>query len=314
MSVAEAGELTSPLPVPQMNPFMLRYMDFTAIDAFQQASQRHRISIQEHYASIFLADRLPVPDRYLADMELSLTNVALRSSIGRLGLYVNVPLLRPTAGWMDRYIKAYHKFFNFPDAGRELRPNNQYAYMLTGAWNSRPQWELGNISAGLQYPVMRSEHDALALLAGGKIPTADRQRGWGSGTWDGGIGFVDSFRAQPFFAHIEAWYMKPFGRDHVPFIRNRAYARASLAIGWEGRFFRPLGVSNRLFSFIIQSQGGMSPYDNTGMPALDQNPWLIAFGLRWQDSRQRDWLISFTENITQQSTQDFGIGIACAFD
>lgn len=308
---AEAGDMAAPLPMLQMNPLMLRYMGFTASDALQDADRRHRVSIQEHYANIFLADQLPVPDRYMVDMELSVTDVALRASVGRLGLHLDLPLLLPTGGWMDGLINGFHKTFHFPNADRQYRPNNRYAYTLTGAWNSHPQWEIGNISAGLSYPVLHSEHNALALLGGGKIPTASRQRGWGSGTWDAGIGLVDSFRSRAWFTHVEGWYFRPFGSDYVPFLKNRPYARVSAAIGWQGRFFRP--VSDRRFSFIVQAQGGMSPYRGNGMLVTDQNPWLVAAGLRWQDSHARDWLFSITENITQHSTQDISFDIGCAF-
>jgi hypothetical protein len=310
-AMADAAEMTAPLPVVQMNPFMLRYMGFTASDALQEAGRRHRISIQEHYASIFLAEGLPAPGRYLADMELSMTNITLHSSLGRTGVYVNLPLLLPTGGFMDGLVNGFHKAFHFPNGNRAYRPNNRYGYALAGAWDSHPGWRLGNITAGLQFPVLRGGSNALALVAGGKAPTANRRDGWSSGTWDGGIGLVDSFRTHAWFGHLEGWYFKPFGKDEIPFISNRAYARASVAIGREGRFFHP--VSNRLFSLIVQAQGGASPYRHTGMLALDQNPWLVAVGLRWQDSKQRDWLFSFTENITQHSTQDFSFCIACAF-
>jgi len=310
-AVAEAGDMTAPLPVLQMNPLMLRYMGPTAADAFEVAGQGHHISIQEHYANIFLADRWPVPDRYLVDMELSVTDVALHASIGKLALRLDMPLQLSTGGWMDGLISGFHKIFHLPNENRRYRPNNSYAYTLTGAWNSHPGWELGNVLAGLQYPVLQGEHNALALLAGAKLPTASRQRGWGSGTWDTGIGLVDSFRSHAWFAHVEGWYFRPFGNDYVAFLKNRPYARISLSIGWQGRFFRP--VSDRPFSFIIQSQGGMSPYRGNGMLIADQNPWLIAAGLRWQDSHKRDWLFSITENITQHSSQDISLDIGCAF-
>ncbi len=308
---AEAGDMAAPLPVLQMNPLMLRYLGFTAADAFEHAGQGHRVSIQEHYANIYLADQFPTPNRYLVDMELSVTQVALHASLGKLALHLDLPLLLPTGGWMDGLINGFHKTFHYPNHNRQYRPNNSYAYMLTGEWNGHPGWELGNVSAGLQYPLLRSESNALAILADVKLPTASRQRGWGSGTWDTGIGLVDSMRGGAWFAHVEGWYFRPFGSDYVLFLRNRPYVRGSVAIGLKGRFFKP--ISDRPFSFIVQAQGGMSPYHGNGMLVTDQNPWLISAGLRWQDSHARDWLFSITENITQQSSQDISFAIGCAF-
>ena len=309
---AEAGEMTSPLPVLQMNPLMLRYMEPTAADAFKKADESHRISVQEHYANIYLADQFPTPNRYLVDMELSVTQVALHASLGKLALHLNLPLLLPTGGWMDGFINGFHKTFHYPSHNRQYRPNNSYAYTLAGAWDSHSGWELGNISAGLQYPVMQGEHHALAVLAGIKLPTANRQRGWGSGTWDTGIGMVDSVRIGTWFAHLEGWYIRPIGSDYVSFLNNRPYARGAVTIGLRGRIFRP--VSDRMFALMAQLQGGMSPYRGRGLLITNQNPWLISAGLRWQDSHARDWLFSLTENITQQSSQDISFDIGCAFD
>jgi hypothetical protein len=309
--MADAGEMTAPLPMLQMNPLLLRYMGSTNADAFAVAGEGHRFSIQEHYANIFLGDRFPVPDRYLVDMELSVTKLTLHASVGKLALHLDLPLLLSTGGWMDGLINGFHKAFHYPNHNRQYRPNNSYAYRLAGAWNSHPGWQLGNISAGLQYPVWRREHNALAILAGVKLPTASRQLGWGSGTWDAGAGLVDSVRIGPWFSHLEAWYFRPFGSDFVPFLKNRAYVRGAFSIGVRGRFFRP--ISARPFSLIIQAQGGMSPYHGNGLLITGENPWLVAAGLRWQDSHARDWLFSITENITQQSSQDISFNIGCAF-
>lgn len=323
---AEAGDMAAPLPMLQMNPLFLRYMGFTASDALQPASQRHRVSIQEHYANIYLVDHISntpawAPSRYLIDMELSVTDVTLRTSLGKLGLHLDLPVLRPLAGIGDGFVNGFHRIFHYPSGGREYRPLNNYAYTLQGGWDSHPRWELGNVSAGLSYPLWRSERNAVAVRAGVKAPTASRQRGWGSGTWDTGIGLVDSFRRGAWFAHAEGWYFRPLGSDYVGYLKNRPYVRGSLAVGVTGRFFKP--VSDRRFSFVVQGQGGISPYrggsglitatDHISWLVTEQNPWLVAAGLRWQDSHQRDWLFSLTENITQHSTQDISFDLGCSF-
>jgi len=324
--VAESGEMTAPLPMMQMNPLLMRYMGFTAANAFESASQAHRISVQEHYASIYLVDHIfnqpPwAPSRYVIDMDLSVTQVSWRTHIGRMGVHVTLPLLLPWGGWMDGLINGFHKTFHYPNGDRNYRPSNSYRYMLQGAWDSHPGLELGNISVGLRYPLLKGEHDALAVLAATKIPTANRQRGWGSGTWDAGVGLVNSFRSHAWFAHVEGWYFRPFGSDYVTYLKNRPYVRGSLAIGVKGRLFSL--ISDRQFSLIVQGQGGISPYrggsglitagDHNLWEITNQNPWLVAIGLRWQDAHARDWLFSITENITMHSTQDISFSIGCSF-
>ncbi len=61
---------------------------------------------------------------------------------------------------------------------------------------------------------------------------------------------------------------------------------------------------------MIQAQGGASPY-RTGEPVLDAAPWLVSFGVRLA-SAGAQWSLVFTENITQRSTQDFGVALGCS--
>jgi len=295
-----------PLPVMQQNPAMLRHYDPQPTSAQILGAGGMRIRLDQYYSSIFLADRPPNPDRFLVDMELYVAEIGLRYGIGgKSDLEIRVPVVRPLAGVLDPFLRGYHRVLGLPNGGREFRPDNAYAYRYrgeTGGWMSRPQWELGNVRLKLRRQVLR---EVLAVMAGIQFPSASRGRGWTNGGADVGLGAVGSWQGGAWFGHLEAWWLHPFARADVGTL-VRDYLRAAATLG---RRVAPFSIPLHL---IVQVQGGSSPY-RTGVAALDAHPWLIGFGLRAASGRNLQWSLAFTENITQKSTQDFGISLGLEF-
>lgn len=306
-----AGEAsTSPLSVIQMNPVMMRYLDIQPRSALP-SGDIHHFGLRQRFASIFLADTLPVPTRFLADMEILATELQMRTRLGNADVQAIVPLLRPTAGVLDNFVRNFHRGLSLPSGGRELRPNSQYTYLLKGGWNSAASWKMGNITLDMQYPLVQESSQGLAILSSVKLPTANRTDGWGSGSWDASLGLIVSRRWESAFMHMEAHVIHPFGEDYVHSLKNRNYFRGALTLGWKSNWAEPL--VERPLSAILQLQGGTSPYSTTGIIALDETPVLVAMGVRWKSDAGNDWQLVFTENITLRSTQDFSLTLGCDF-
>jgi len=306
-AVAAAVEISrEPLPVMQANPAMMRYYDPHPSSASVIGSGKGQFHLDQHYVSIFLADTLPNPDRYLADMELYIAEVGLRIGIGeQTDLEIHIPVMRPLAGVLDPFLRNYHRALGFPNGGREFQPDNSFAYHYTGVaggWNSQPRWELGNIRLKLRRQLLK---DVLTIMGGIQLPTASRARGWTNGGVDIGLGAVWSWRAGAWFSHLEGWWLHPFARDDAGF-PTRDYLRTAATVGRHVTLFTiPLNL-------LAQVQGGSSPY-RTGVAALDASPWLISFGFRSATKKGTQWSFTFIENITQDSTQDFGISLGVSF-
>jgi len=116
-----------------------------------------------------------------------------------------------------------------------------------------------------------------------------------------GLGAVGSWQAVAWFGHLEAWWLHPFARDDNG-SPVRDYLRTAATLG------RHVDLFSTPIHLIVQVQGGSSPY-RTGIRALDAAPWLIGFGVRAASRHGWQWSFAFTENITQDSTQDFGISL-----
>ncbi len=305
--VALSGEVSdAPLPVMQQNPVMMRYYDPRPTTA-RALARGAEFCLDQYYASVFLADALPRPRHYLADMELYVAEASMRMAAGAgLEAEVTTRLLRPMAGMLDPFLRNYHRALHLPNGGREFRPDNQYAYRYGGAggWDGRARWEIGNVDMRLKRELLR---DRLALMFGLNLSAASRARGWSHGGLDMGFGMVGSWREETWFAHAEGWWLHPAGGD-VAGLPNRDYYRVSLALG------RGVHWAGTPLKLMIQAQGGASPY-HSGVDVLDAAPWLVSLGLRFAQG-ETQWGFAFTENITQRSTQDFGIAweVSLPFD
>ncbi len=297
----------APLPVMQANPAMMRYYDPRPSSARVLGAGNGQFHLDQHYASIFLADTLPNPRRYLADMELYVAEAGIRYGVSKTcDIELDVPVMRPLAGMLDPFLRDYHQALGFPNGGRRFRPDNVFAYRyrgVIGGWRGQPRWEMGNIRLKLRRQLLK---DVLTVMAGIQLPTASRTRGWTNGGTDMGLGAVWSWRSGTgtWFTHLSGWWLHPFARDDAG-SPARNYLRAAFTVGREVTLLPvPLNL-------IVQIQGGSSPY-HTGIMALDAAPWLMSVGLRWATGQGTQWSFGFIENITQESTQDFGISLGAS--
>ncbi|MDX8392036.1 MAG: DUF3187 family protein [Mariprofundaceae bacterium] len=312
-SIAEAAQyaMPEPLPVRQMNPAMLRYLDPLPESAWASQRTGWRVALNQHYSTIFLADTLPTANQYIADMELYVADIELRKRISGAGEFsANLTLLHPNAGVFDGFLRNYHDALSLPNGGRRMRPNNQFAYhyapnSATDGWQGKSRWELGNIQLKFRHELTQSDAWATALLSSVQLPTGNQQRGWNHGGIDAALGFAADFQHNAWSLHGEAWRIHPFKRnDHG--LRNRDYTRATVSLGLNAPLFSiPL-------QWLVQIQGGSSPY-RSGVRELDQSPWLASFALRWHGKNQT-WTVGFVENISQRSTQDFGLLLSTSVD
>ncbi len=297
-----AGISREPLPVMQQNPAMMRYYDPHPSSASVLSAGNGLLQLDQYYTSIFLTDKLPDHARYLADMELYIAEAGIRYGIGRqTDVELHIPIMRPLAGVLDPFLRSYHRALGLPNGGREFRPDNVFAYHyqgVSGGWSGQPRWELGNIRLKVRHQLLK---DVLAVMGGIQLPTASHARGWTNGGVDIGLGVVGSWAVKTWFTHLEGWWLHPFVRSDAG-SPVRDYLRAAFTVG------KRISILPAPFNLIVQIQGGSSPY-NTGIAALDAAPWLISFGIRSATKDGTQWSFAFIENITQQSTQDFGIAL-----
>jgi len=299
MSV-QAADLTSPLPVRNLYPPMMRFFDPTPDSALRSYNQSWQLELTQHYSTVNV---IGTGSLILVDMELYVLDPVVRYSVtNALELSLRVPVLLPGSGVLDGLIQSFHNTSGFPNGGRELRPNNSFAYTFDNGkganWRGRSHAELGNIELTGRLQLLKGQSWALAALAAVKLPTASKIRGWGSGANDLAVGSVMSWQYGDGFAHLEGWLAQPMAKDK-PGIHYKRYLRGSVTLGYQ------------LFdsaSLMVQAQGGNSPYLTT-ISSLDHPPFLVAFGLRGVLASGLGWTATIVENISQVTTQDISVAI-----
>jgi len=126
-----------------------------------------RFRLDQYYTSIFLADTLPNPGRYLADMELYVAEAGIRYGVSETSdIELSIPVMRPLAGVLDPFLSNYHRTLGFPNGGREFRPDNRFVYRyrgVAGGWRGQPRWEMGNIRLKLRRQLLK---DVLTVMGG----------------------------------------------------------------------------------------------------------------------------------------------------
>jgi len=302
MASAEAADMTMPLPVRNLYPPIMRFFDPAPDSALRSFDRAWFVELNQHYSTVNIIDN-SAKSHLLVDMELYVLEPVVRYGVNSaLEFTLRIPVLAPSSGIFDDAIGSFHSAFGFPDNGRSLRPNNSFAYQFNHVkgvrWQGDSRVEMGNVALSGRYRLLAGEGWGLAALAAVKLPTASKQRGWGSGAPDIGVGAVASWEYRDWFVHLEGWLIQPLAAN-VPGIRYDRYLRGSITAGYR-LFHRAV--------LVVQAQGGNSPY-NTGISGLDHPPFLIAFGLRGSLSPGMGWHAAIVENISQVTTQDISVTV-----
>jgi len=288
---------------------MLRFLDPRPSSGLVLERGQSRWSLDQSYTSVFLADSLPNPQLYLADMEIYVADFGWRHGIGAsTDFSLHWPLLHPLGGFLDGFLHDYHRALGLPNSDREKRGNNNFAYYLRGedGVEGSSRWEPGNLRLNVKHALEQALPELdIALEGDVQFPTGSRSRGWSHSGVDAALGAAFTWRKERFSSNLNSWWVHPFTRTDAG-TPVRDFLRMSLTLGYEMHWW------DSPFDLMIQTQGGGSPYQ-TGIEQLDSAPWLISFGFRAGAMSRFQWSFAFVENITQDSTQDFGASLGLSF-
>lgn len=196
-----------PFPYRNPNPLYLQMGALRPTAATVLPTGFLRTDITTSYSSVY---NVISGNGISEDMDMEIMRTALNVDLGLpLGLQagIEIPFLREDGGFLDAFVQKYHSIFGLPNAGRELRPNDQFTAQVsqngTVIYQYGPSsFALSDISLRLQGQFMDEGlvMPAMSGLATLKLPTGKPSRGTGNGKLDVGLGVA----AQ-----------KSFGRFHM---------------------------------------------------------------------------------------------------
>ncbi len=220
--IAFASGLDDPLPIRDLFPFKLLFLDQPPSGAALQPPLRLRLSINAAYVNTMVAttdlvelynkdptyrgivtlgvlqtvaDAQPSRTAFIMDGETLRTTLQARVGITqRFEIGLDVPFLTETRGFMDPYIDDFHHSFNLPDGGRTGFAHDQFraGYIGDGAtvyFDEAPGGiRLGDVVLSAAGALLVEGHrsPALSLTFSAKLPTGDYHNLDGSGSLDYG--------------------------------------------------------------------------------------------------------------------------------
>ena len=273
MQPAPAGSFDGPLQVRNQFPI------FLPLDPpyLESAAVRDSATVSLSHSSVYI---VVTAEPWTVNMDLELTelNIRLKKTLGtRTELGLDIPFLRPTAGFLDRPLANFHDALGTGDYGRHERPYNEFLYELL--YQGRPVIIPESDKAGIgdvRVTVKRVVNDAkplVSLMANVELPTGDAKTGYGNGSIDAAFAvLVDLDMGNRYRGYGNVGLVVPGdlkGYQTIP-MRTYAYAGFGIEAAWWERF-----------SVIVQTVVSDSPYPTTGIRQVDWPGILLTFGGRY---------------------------------
>lgn len=186
-----------PFPYRNANPLYLQMAALRPTTATVLPTGFFRADITTSYSSVY---NVISGNGIAENMDMEVMRTALNVDLGLpLGVEagIEIPFLREDGGFLDSVTQKYHSWFGFPNAGRELRPNNEFHAQVSrgGAtvYHYGPSsFALSDISLRAKWQAIEEGHVAPALAVIGvlKLPSGKPSKGTGNGTVDEGLGIA----------------------------------------------------------------------------------------------------------------------------
>ncbi len=198
-NVAHAGyfEPFGPFPYRNPNPLYLQMGALRPSKAAVLPTGFVRADLTTSYSSVY---NVISGSGLSENMDMEVLRTALNADIGLpwgLEAGIEIPFLREDGGFLDAFVQKYHSIFGLPNAGRELRPNDEYHAQIsqngTVIYQHSPtSFALSDISLRAKWQLLDEGRVLPALSAIGtlKLPTGKPSRGTGNGNVDEGLGIA----------------------------------------------------------------------------------------------------------------------------
>jgi len=266
----------------------------------EQAVVEDSVAAILHYSSTYVTQENTA---WTVNMDLELAEFDLRfkkKAGGRTELGLDIPIIRPSEGFLDRPLETWHDFVGMGDYGRHERPYNDFLYEVW--YQGKPvimgvsdRTGLGDLRLTVKQQV-RDAAPVVSIVVDAELPTGDARTGYGNGSWDFGAAVLadlslgERYRGYACAGAVVPGDLKAY--QTIP-LRNFAYGAFGVEAAWWERFH-----------VIVQVLASTSPFPETGIREMDWPTALLTIGGRYTFGRS-GLEFSLTEDPTTASTPDF---------
>ncbi len=261
-----------------------------------------------------LTNRWNIAERYLLDVEVFQTNVALFTGIdddAELG--IEIPIMRRSGGHLDGFIQRFHDKFGLSQSGRTYFPEdnlnvtyiNDFGERVTVMDNNDVGIVIGDISIIWNQVFHQGAGWLKSVMFTGliRVPTSTDRSFYGSGGIDGAVSFSSAQRLTPFYLYTTIGYGR-YGSGRLMDIALKPY---------QWTFFAALEYPvTRRFSIILQEMtntGVAADFDDFSDPTYE-----LVLGFKHAISDRLLLEYGVTENIfIFRNSIDFGLNFALSY-
>ena len=300
-------------PLESRGPLMMRvdapiFLIFPRLPSTNATPPKHSHSetyFTVHYSSLF-RDHEQGNNSIRMDGEILQAELHSRFGLGdRSELFVTIPTLYGTSGFLDEFIEDYHDLISFPQDGRDLNPDDQFGFFHqhrgTLAYSLKEdRLQIGDISIGGGWLALQETEQlpAVQLRGAVQLPTGDEEDGFGSGGIDAVIGVALEKRFGTWFLHGLL--------DHSILGGSDRFDDAGLddQNTWTGQLALEKQVGQRV-SLLAQLRYETTPLGSSEPEESNDSGFLYSLGLFADLTQQTRLQLAFTEDINGKSIQDF---------
>ena len=255
------------------------------------------------------------------NLDMEFWRLAIRTDYGirpDLQIGIEIPLVNFWGGFLDGFIQDFHKFFGFPNAGRDRVPNGEFHYSFSAGGRQRFDFAstrlgLGDIALRVKGQLTGEDDDlpAISWFSELKFPTGMQSRGWGSGAPDFGFGMAMDLTWKRLHGYFNWGYYAIGGNSYIDDLMYNQMLAYMIA--------GELSIIENL-SVIVQLNGSTPLYHGTGLDQWDGVPLDLVIGFKgeqrnllgeWGDLL---WQVGFSEDITSRGPSvDFTVYMSIGF-
>jgi len=266
----------------------------------EQASTESSFSLSLSHSSVFVMEDSAHWTAHL-DLELTEMNLRYRKDIPHLfEVGLDIPVLRATAGFMDRPLEWYHQTFGFPDYGRSTRPQNEFLYDMKkdGApviEGDSDRTGFGDVRLTLKKKISGID-PVISILADVELPTGNARIGYGSGSIDSAIAVLldkDLGSKTRLYANLGAVFPGDL--------------KAHQTVKLDKFFYAGTGAEALIWphcSLLAQIMAQTSPFPHTGISEIDNTGVIMTLGGRYYVGTG-SFELSLTEDLNTSGAPDF---------
>lgn len=246
----------------------------------------------------------------LMDMETVVVDLFATYAITpRWALGLELSIVSANSGFMDVFLEGFHNAFNLPNYGREERPPNDFGFRAQKEgqlWfqGQSGQTGLADTTLYLKYQLsdfVARQGFASLLVFGLKLPTGEPQMGFGSGAVDIGLYLPMQWwrKRWSFFLSPGATLIgSPYTGEADFGVRNTLHLSGGISFSSSDRW-----------QWVLQTDYGSSPLEQTGIEELDKGALQLTFGCRYTASKGWALDLGFSEDLAG-AVPDFTVHLA----